>query len=479
MREQLRIGKNAGVSRVVIVGGGPGGYEAALVGRQLGGDVTLVDSDGLGGSAVLTDCVPSKTLIATSDVMTEVRQSAELGLRFGPSGQGYVDSSVHVDLEAVNARVLELAKNQSADIAERLRQEDIQILRGTGRLDGPDRVVVQGDDREQSLGADVILLATGARPRELPEAKPDGERILTWTQVYGLCELPERLIVVGSGVTGAEFASAYEALGVDVVLVSSRDRVLPGEDADAAQVLEDVFVRRGMTVMSKSRAASVTRKGDSVAVELTDGREVNGSHCLLAVGSVPNTFGLGLEDVGVGLDRGGFITVDRVSRTSTRGIYAAGDCTGVLMLASVAAMQGRIAMWHSLGDAVTPLDLTNVSSNVFTAPEIATVGVTQRQVDAGEVPASKVTLPLSGNARAKMQGNRDGFVKLFCRPATGIVVGGVVVSPRASELIYPISIAVAERLTVDQIAGAFTVYPSLTGSLAEAARRLRGSRTVA
>ena len=466
------------MTRVVIVGGGPGGYEAALVGRQLGGEVTLVEPGGLGGSAVLTDCVPSKTLIATSEVMTEVRESAELGLRFGSTGQGSIDSSVRVDLEAVNGRVLELARTQSKDITDRLSREDIQILVGKGRLDGPEQVVVQAESGEQTLDADVILLATGASPRELPEAKPDGERILTWTQVYGLCELPERLIVVGSGVTGAEFASAYEALGVPVVLVSSRDHVLPGEDADAAQVLEDVFVRRGMTVMSKSRAESVTRTGDSVLVRLTDGREVTGSHCLMAVGSVPNTAGIGLEEAGVGLDPGGFITVDRVSRTSARGIYAAGDCTGVLMLASVAAMQGRIAMWHSLGDAVAPLDLSNVSSNVFTAPEIATVGVSQRQIDAGEVPASKVTLPLGGNARAKMQGSRDGFVKLFCRPATGIVIGGVVVSPRASELIYPISIAVANRLTVDQISGAFTVYPSLTGSLAEAARRLHGTRAV-
>jgi pyruvate/2-oxoglutarate dehydrogenase complex dihydrolipoamide dehydrogenase (E3) component len=464
------------VTRVVIVGGGPGGYEAALVGSQLGGEVTLIESDGLGGSAVLTDCVPSKTLVATAEVMTGVRESAELGLRFGSTGQGSVASSVHVDLAAVNSRVLALAKNQSADIVERVQRENVKIITGKGRLDGPERVVVQTGAGDEAVDADVILLATGARPRELPEARPDGERILTWTEVYGLCELPERLIVVGSGVTGAEFASAYHALGVDVVLVSSRDRVLPGEDADAAQVLEDVFVRRGMTVMSKSRAAAVTREGDEVTVRLTDGGVITGSHCLMAVGSVPNTSGIGLTEAGVALDRSGFITVDRVSRTSARGIYAAGDCTGVLMLASVAAMQGRIAMWHALGDAVSPLDLMNVSSNVFTAPEIATVGVTQQQVDSGEVPASQVMLPLSGNARAKMQGSRDGFVKLFCRPATGIIVGGVVVSPRASELIFPISIAVADRLTVDQISGAFTVYPSLTGSLAEAARRLHGTR---
>jgi len=466
------------VTRVVIVGGGPGGYEAALVGSQLGGQVTLIDTDGLGGSAVLTDCVPSKTLIATAEVMSEVRDSAELGLRFGAADSPHADAVVSVDLGALNGRVLELAKKQSEDISERILRENVELVIGHGRLDGPDRVVAQTADGERTFDADVVLLATGATPRELPSARCDGERILNWTQLYDLKELPERLVVVGSGVTGAEFASAYDALGSDVVLISSRDQVLPGEDADAAQVLQDVFTRRGMTVMSRSRAESVQRDGDSVVVTLSDGRTVTGSHCLMAVGSIPNTAELGLETAGVAVDRGGFVTVDRVSRTSARGVYAAGDCTGVFMLASVAAMQGRIAMWHSLGDAVSPLDLKTVSSNVFTAPEIATVGVSQAQVDSGEVSVRSVTLPLRGNPRAKMQGSRDGFVKLFCRSVTGIVVGGVVVAPRASELIYPVAIAVAERLTVDQVSQSFTVYPSMTGSLAEAARRLHGTRSI-
>jgi len=257
-----------------------------------------------------------------------------------------------------------------------------------------------------------------------------------------------------------------------VTLVSSRDRVLPGEDADAANVLEEVFTRRGMDVLDKSRMDSVTRAGDTVTVTLTDGRNVTGSHCLLALGSIPNTADMGLPEAGVVLKDGGFVGVDRVSRTSARGIYSAGDCTGVLMLASVAAMQGRIAMWHFLGDAVTPLDLRTVSSNVFTAPEIATVGVSQNAVDAGEFQAETVMLPLATNARAKMQGVRDGFVKLFIRPGTGIIAGGVVVGPRASELIHPISLAVSEAITADQFAHAFTVYPSMSGSVAEAARRL-------
>jgi NAD(P)H dehydrogenase (quinone) len=456
-------GMMARVNQVVIIGGGPGGYEAALVAAQLGADVTIVDSDGIGGSAVLTDCVPSKTLIATAELMADFEEAGELGITTGPP---------QVDLAAVNRRVKALARAQSADIEGRLTRDGVRVVKGRGRIDGPGKVVATTEAGDETYDADAVLVATGAAPRTLPTAQPDGERILTWEQVYDLDVTPERLIVVGSGVTGAEFAGAYNALGVDVALVSSRDRVLPGEDADAANVLEAVFTRRGMEVLNKSRMESVTRDGDAVTVTLTDGRVVEGSHCLLALGSVPNTSDMGLEESGVILKDGGFVNVDRVSRTSARGVYAAGDCTGVLMLASVAAMQGRIAMWHFMGDAVTPIDLKTVSSNVFTAPEIATVGVSQNAVDAGEFQAETVMLPLATNARAKMQGVRDGFVKLFVRPGIGIITGGVVVGPRASELIHPIALAVAESITADQFAQAFTVYPSMSGSVAEAARRL-------
>jgi dihydrolipoamide dehydrogenase len=318
--------------------------------------------------------------------------------------------------------------------------------------------------------ADVVLIATGASPLELPDAVPDGERILTCRQIYDLPELPEELIVVGSGVTGAEFASAYQALGTQVTLVSSRDRVLPHEDKDAAVVIEGVFRRHGMNVLGRSRAQAVHRKGDGVVVTLADGRPVTGSHCLLTVGMVPSTAGIGCERAGVNLDNRGFIEVDRVSRTSTPGVYAAGDCTGVQMLASVAAMQGRIAMWHALGEAVQPIRLSHVAATIFTDPEIASVGVSQAAVDRGEIPARVVKQPLATNPRAKMAGIRDGFVKIFARPGTGMVLGGVVVAPRASELILPLSIAIEQNLSVDQLAHTFSVYPSLSGSVTEAAR---------
>ena len=463
------------VTRIVIVGGGPGGYEAALVAAQLGAEVTVIEREGVGGAAVLTDCVPSKTLIATAEVMTNFADSHhELGIYVDDGTPGTLDRPiVGVDLGVVNRRVLQLAKAQSNDIAQSVTRAGVRVLRGTGRLDGPRRVVASlADGTERTLDADAILVATGAHPREIPGAEPDGERVLNWKQMYGLAEMPRELIVVGSGVTGAEFAGAYQALGSRVTLVSSRDRVLPGEDPDAAEVLEAVFRRRGMRVMSRSRAESVKRDGDSVIVTLTDGQILEGSHCLVAVGAVPNTSGMGLEEAGVFLKDTGHVRVDRVSRTTANGVYSAGDCTGVFALASVAAMQGRIAMYHMLGDAVAPLNLKTVSSNVFTDPEIATVGYTQAAIDAGEIEAKGVKLPLSRNPRAKMQGIHDGFVKLFCRPGTGIVVGGVIVAPRASELIHPVALAVDLHLTVDQIASGFTVYPSLSGSVAEAARQL-------
>ena len=451
------------MSSIVIVGGGPAGYEAALVAVELGASVTLIERDGVGGMCVLADCVPSKTLIATSEAMTSLSHADRVGV--------HGSDAVRVAVPEVNARVKALALAQSADITRRLAKEGVTVLAGSARFTGTGRVEVTGPGGSTELTADAILLATGARPRVLPGAAPDGERILDWRQLYDLTELPGHLVVVGSGVTGAEFAGGYLAMGAAVTLVSSRERVLPGEDSDAAELVQNVFSRRGMQIV-RGRAAGVTRTGDGVEVTLTDGRTVAGSHCLMTVGSVPNTADLGLEKAGVAVDDQGFVTVDRVSRTTAPGVYAAGDCTGVLMLASVAAMQGRIAMWHVLGEAVAPLRLGTVAANVFTDPEVASVGVTQAQVESGQVAANALLLPLGTNARAKMQGITDGFVKLFCRPGSGTVLGGVVVAPRASELILSVSLAVQHGLTVDQVAHTFAIYPSLSGSMTEAARQL-------
>ena len=463
--------------RVAVVGGGPGGYEAALSAAQLGAEVTLIERVGVGGSAVLTDVVPSKSLIATADAAVAIAGAVDLGVQFFVSD---ADGKPHrpqvaINLAAVNKRLLSLARQQSDDMRAALVEAGVRIISGHGRLEDRNTIVVStsagGTDFER-VEADTIVVAVGASPRELDSAKPDGQRILTWTQLYDMTALPEHLIVVGSGVTGAEFASAYMNLGSQVTLISSRDQVLPGEDPDAARVLESVFERGGMKLLAKSRAEKVERTDDGVRVTLADGRTVDGSHCLMAVGSIPNTADLGLEAVGVELEASGHIRVNRVARTSVSNIYAVGDCTNFFPLASVASMQGRTAVFHALGDIVIPLEKRKITSNIFTAPEIATVGISEADIVEGGMNAVAHKLPLAANPRAKMMGVEDGFVKIFAYRASGTVLGGVIVAPKASELIYPIAIAVERRLTTEQVSRVFAAYPSLAGSITDATRAM-------
>lgn len=462
--------------RVVVIGGGPGGYDAALAAAQLGAKTVLIERAGIGGSAVLTDVVPSKTLIATADAAIAIEESTELGVRFYSDHQASESHkpAVRVDLGVVNQRLMRLAKETSKDMKAALDAAGVTVIDGEGRLEGPHRVIARQSGANgvdiDSFDADTVIVAVGARPRTLPTAEPDGERILTWTQLYNLTEVPEHLIVIGSGVTGAEFASAYTNLGSTVTLVSSRDRVLPGEDGDAAQVLENVFTRRGMSLRSKVRAESVVATETGVVVTLGDGSTIEGTHCLIAVGSIPNTAGIGLDTAGVQMSESGHILVNKVARTSISNIYAVGDCSDAPPLASVASHQGRTAVFHTLGDFAKPLDTRLVCSNIFTSPEIATVGYTENDVTTGAVNGIVHKLDLDANPRAKMQGTTDGFIKLIAQPESGILIGGVIVAPRASELINFLSFAMEHRHTVDQIARSWSVYPSLAGGIADTAK---------
>ncbi|WP_296647995.1 NAD(P)H-quinone dehydrogenase [Rhodoluna sp.] len=457
---------------IVIIGGGPGGYEAALAGVQLGAQVTLIERNGVGGAAVLTDVVPSKTLIATAEAAQRVSHATTLGVKFSFAGQ-IIKPKVEIDLGVVNQRLLDLAASQSSDMLETLMAAGVRVINGTARLDGNHHVVVDAieDGRSERMEAKTIIVAVGAHPRRLPDAMPDGDRIFTWTQLYNLTELPEHMIVVGSGVTGAEFASAYNALGSEVTLISSRDKVLPGNDDDAADLIEHVFRRNGINIYNNTRADKVVNTGQGVEVTLADGKVIKGSHALIAVGSIPNTEGLGLEEAGVSLTESGHVEVNKVARTSRANVYAVGDCTTFLPLASVSAMQGRTAVFHTMGDVSAPTELRNVASNVFTAPEIASVGWSEKELNEGKVSGFVEKIQLNTNPRAKMQGIEDGFIKLVCSTG-GTVIGGVVVAPRASDLIYSIAVAIENRLTVDELAKTFTVYPSLSGTISDAARAL-------
>ena len=453
--------------RIVIVGGGPAGYEAALVAAELGASVTVVDRVGLGGACVLFDCVPSKTLCTSAEAVTWMEAAPTLGLA-SPDDP----PKATVNLATVFSRIIWLAEAQSRDIEKKLGVAGVRVVNGAARLADPRTVVVETDAEDERIEADVILIATGSSPRELSSAMPDGKRILNARQVYDLADVPEHLIVVGSGATGAEFAHAFNRLGAQVTLVCSRDRVLPGEDPDAALVLEEVFARRGMRILKNTRASGARATDGGVEVDLPGGETLRGTHALFTVGQVPNSADVGLEAAGVTIGKDGAIPVDGVSRTNVPTIYAAGDVTGRMMLASTAAMQGRIAMWHALGQAVSPMHWEEVAATVFTDPEIATVGLSEAECAERDIHVDVRKLPFATNARAKMVGLEDGFVKVIATHATHVVVGGTVVAPHASDLVLPLSLAVHARLSVDQLAQAFSIYPSFGGSIQEAARQL-------
>lgn len=454
--------------RIVIIGGGPAGYEAALVAAEHGADVTVVSDEGLGGNSVLWDSVPSKALVVAAEAVGWREVAAAIGVA-SAAERGSGDP---IDFARVARGVLELGAAQSSDIERRVVASGVRVLRGRGRLVGDHRVVVVGPDEVQELGADHVLVATGSRARVLPFFRPDGVRVLTGQQLLHLPRLPEHLVVVGSGATGAEFAHAMRRLGSEVTLVSSRTRILPSEDPDAAAVIEDVFEHRGMRIVREARADSCTVTGDGVAIGLTDGRTVEGSHVLFTVGQAPVVEGLGLEVAGIEPDEHGAIRVDRVGRTSAPWVYAAGDVTGGTMLASIAAMQGRVAMWHALGRPVQPIRTDAVAATIFTEPEVASVGIDERAAERLGLPVTSARLDFRGNSRAKMLHRPEGFVRITAMLGSGTVVGGVVVAARASDLVHPLALAVQQRLTVAQLAQTLTVYPSMSGSIAECARLL-------
>ncbi|HEU4749459.1 MAG TPA: FAD-dependent oxidoreductase [Acidimicrobiia bacterium] len=443
----------------LIVGAGPAGTAAATTAAALGASVTLVERDIVGGAAHLWDCIPSKTMTATAIRIDSMRNAARLGLLAAPG---------HVDPGQLSERIKHISGDIHRGWVSLLTSQGVDLVEGTAHLTSTNAAVVATAGGERQITFDRCLISTGSIPRVPDWSDIDGERILTTRHAYDLGEVPPRLVVVGSGVTGVEFVHIFESLGSAVTLVVSRQQILPHRDPEVAAVLEANFLERGVRLIIGARAVGIERDGESLVVLCDDGRRVLGSHVLLAIGSVPLTEGIGLEEAGVET-LNGFVQVDQFSRTSVPTIYGAGDCTGQMLLSSVAAMQGRKIARHALGLAVTPIDYGKVAQAVFTEPEIASVGLEEAEAAAVGRKVRTTKVPFASNARAVLQGNPQGFVKLSSDPATGVVLGGTVVGHRASELIGILALAVQARVTVQTLVETLLVHPSLAESISDAA----------
>jgi pyruvate/2-oxoglutarate dehydrogenase complex dihydrolipoamide dehydrogenase (E3) component len=450
--------------RFVIIGGGPAGNTAATHAARLGAEVTIVERDVIGGAAHLWDCIPSKAMIATGGAMSFNARIA---------GMGLTESESHIDLDLVKHRIGEITEKLQHGIVELLSSQGVRMIHGAGRVVGPHQVVVESADGVETLEADAVLISTGSRPRVPEWATVDHQRVLTTRDAYPPPELPSHLVVIGSGVTGVEFVHMFSSFGSDVTLVVSRQQVLPAKDPEVAAALEDEFLRRGVKLLKGARATGIARPDDrGVVVECDDGRHAAGSHVLLAVGSIPNSEGLGLEVAAVEVDESGYIPINHHCQSNVPHIYAAGDVSGKLPLSSVAAMQGRKIAEHVMGLHTREhrhLDYDKAASAIFTEPEIADVGLAEADAFAAGRKVRTTKVPFSASAKALINNDPRGFVKIVSDPATGVVLGGSIVGRHAAELISVIALAVTAGLRVTDIVESLLVHPALSEALADAA----------
>ncbi|HWW55080.1 MAG TPA: FAD-dependent oxidoreductase [Acidimicrobiales bacterium] len=449
--------------RFVVIGGGPAGNTAATYAARLGAEVTVVERDVVGGAAHLWDCIPSKAMIATGTAMSISRRSP---------GMGLAPLAPTLDLDALRQRLADIEDRLRTNLVQLLDSQGVRVVMGSGHLKGPHEVVVDTAGGIEELDADAVLLCTGSRPRIPDWCAPDGERVLTTRQAYPPPELPRHLVVVGSGVTGVEFVNMFSSLGSEVSLIVSRQQVLPAKDPEVAAALEENFLDRGVRLLKGARAEGISHEGGDVVVRCDDGRLARGSHVVLAIGSLPNSEGLGMESAGVVVDAAGYVPINHHCQSNVAHVYAAGDLSGKLPLSSVAAMQGRKVAEHVMGLHTREhrhLDYDKAASAIFTDPEIADVGLAEADAFATGRKIRVTKVPFSASAKALIDGDSRGFVKIVSDPYTGVVLGGSIVGRRAAELISVIALAVTANLKVTDIVESLLVHPALAESLADAA----------
>jgi dihydrolipoamide dehydrogenase len=449
--------------RLVIIGGGPGGNTAATWAARLGAEVTIVERDIMGGAAHLLDCIPSKAMIATGGAVSATKRFAGMGLE---------QQTAEIDVEHLAERIEGIRTRLENTTTQLLDSQGIRIIRGEASFVDAHTVLVRTAAGEERIEADAFIIATGSRPRIPQWCTPDGERILTTRECYPPKIFPKSIAVVGSGVTGVEFVHMFASFGAKVSLIVSRQQVLPGKDPEAAAVLEETFLNRGVELLKGARAESIERIGDEVVVKCSDGREVRATHAVLAIGSEPNVEGLNLEAAGVELDARGYINIDSHCQTNVGHIYAAGDVSGKLPLSSVASMQGRKIAEHLMVGTKSNhrhLDYDKAASAIFTEPELADVGLVEAEAFSSGRKIRVTKVPFSSTAKALIHNDPRGFVKLISDPNTGVVLGGSIVGRHAGELISVVALAVTANLKVADLLDSLLVHPSLAEALSEAA----------
>lgn len=457
---------------VAVIGGGPGGYVAAIRASQLGLRSAIVEREALGGICTNWGCIPSKALLRSAEVLHLIHRAQEFGITVG---------EVRADYGAALERCGKVVATQLRGLNFLMLKNKIDVVPGAGRLLAPDRVLVSGGpEGEQELRARNIIIATGSRLRPLPDVEFDGQCVISPREVWGLPQRPESIVIIGAGPIGVEFATAYEAFGSAVTIVELMPRLLPLEDEEMSAELARQFLRRGITLLTSTRVDGATVEGGRVTVRLSpapggagEPRTLQADRVLVCIGFLPNSGGLGLEELGVAL-RQGFIEVDGQLRTNVPGLYAIGDVTGKLPLAHTAMFQGELCAEVIAGHRPVTPDYLAISRCTYSQPQVAAVGLTEAQARKLGRPISVGRFPFRPNGKAQAMGERDGQIKVVADERTGEVLGVHMVGPEVTELIAELTLARALEATVNELVYSVHPHPTLSEVIGEAARDALG-----
>jgi len=451
---------------VAIIGGGPAGYVAAIRAAQLGGKVTVVEKEKVGGVCLNVGCIPTKTLVRSCEVLSLIKKAQEFGLE--------VDDA-RVNFTRLMARKIKVVNRLVAGVEYLLKKNKIRLIKGKATLTDSSTIEVRGE-KEERIKAEKIIIATGSHPVSLPLQGVDNQIVLTSTEALEIKDIPESLLIAGAGAIGVEFAYIYNSLGSKVTLIEMLPHILPGEDSEISEQLKKNMIKRGIEIFTESTLESVKKQGEkhSGVLKTTQGKkEVLFDKMLVSIGRKPNSQDLGLEKAGVETDEKGWVKVNLRMQTTSPNIYAAGDITGRYLLAHVASMEGEIAAENAMGEN-SRINYRAVPRFICSMPELAAVGLTEEQARKKGYRIKVGKYPFMANGKSIILGEREGMVKIVCDAETEEILGLHILGPQATDLILEGTLAINQESTIKEIIDTIHPHPTLGEALREAALDVQG-----
>jgi len=449
-------------TKIIIIGGGPGGYVAAIRAAQLGGDVTVIEEDKIGGTCLNRGCIPTKAILASVEILALLERAGQLGIEV---------EKVVPNFSRMMERKNKIVSQLRGGVDYLLKANKVKVIKGKASFLGSHSICIETEAGRKELEGEKIIIASGSKPILLPFLDSSHPAVLTSEEALELKEVPESLLIIGAGVIGCEFASIFNPLGTKITMVEMMEQILPTEDKRVAQVIERIFKKRGIDIFTRTKLEEITEyREDGITARLDKGGKIEAEKILICVGRSPRINNMGLETLSLKTNQKGTIVVNKKMETTQEGIYAIGDVVGGYLLAHVASEEGIIAAENAT-KLTSEIDYTSVPSCIFTSPEIGTVGLTPDEAEEKGMEVRIARFPFTACGKAHALGETDGFVQLIVRESDDKILGGQIVGSHAADLVHEIALAIRWGLTAEQLSSTIHAHPTLSEAIMEAARK--------